>query len=202
MVNRSSEEGQRGQSALPTSAATPSRPRAELARRAAVVGCSWVPTQGEGRRRRSPRLNQPPSPSRTSSSGGWVKPASIVGKLTARDRLPATLMSAPKSKTSFFPCRVEVGGDTPGEGSSAAIDVWLHPGGHMRVTLLKFTAPLEQFSRARVGFATHRTASLENTDVALACFNFYRSASRIRGPERSGGSALEIGWRHPQNGCR
>ena len=75
-------------------------------------------------------------------------------------------------------------------------------GGHMRVTLLKFAAPLEQFSRARVGLATHRTASLENTDVALACFNFYRSASRIRGPERSSGSALEIGWRHPQNGCR
>ena len=161
-----------------------------------------MPTQGEGRRRRSPRLNQPPSPSRTTSSDGWVKPASIVGKLTARDRLPATLMSAPKSKTSFFPCRVEVGGDTPGEGSSAALDVWLNPGGHMRVTLLKFTALLEQFSRARVGLATHRTASLEKTDVALACFNFYRSASRIRGPERSSGSALEIGWRHPQNGCR
>jgi hypothetical protein len=35
----------------------------------------------------------------------------------------------------------------------------------MRVTLLKFAAPLEQFSRARVGLATHRTASLENTDV-------------------------------------
>ena len=52
-------------------------------------------------------------------------------------------------------------------------------GGHMRVTLLKFAAPLEQFSRARVGFATHRTASWRTTDVALACFNFYRSASRI-----------------------
>src|SRR4051794_41115381 len=32
--------------------------------------------------------------------------------------------------------------------------------GHMRVTLLKSAAPLEQFSRARVGLATHRTASL------------------------------------------
>jgi hypothetical protein len=35
----------------------------------------------------------------------------------------------------------------------------------MRVTLLKVAAPLEQFSRARVGLATHRTASLEKTPM-------------------------------------
>ena len=67
---------------------------------------------------------------------------------------------------------------------------------------LRVAAPLEQFCRARVSLAAHRTASLENTDVALACFTLYRSASRIRGPERSSGSALEIGWRNPQNGRR
>ena len=71
----------------------------------------------------------------------------------------------------------------------------------MRVTLLKFAAPLEQFSRARVGLAAHRTASLENTDVALACFNLYRSASRIEAQNAAVVQLLRLAGGIPKTGA-
>jgi hypothetical protein len=62
-------------------------------------------------------------------------------------------------------------------------------GWHMRVTLLKFIAPLEQFSRARVGLATHRTATLENTDVPWLALTF--TAARL-GFEAQNAAAVQL----------